>query len=87
MGNKKNEKKLKNTIKSSIAILDEQLKRLENQKKAFTESGKQAKQKGLTEQYDIAVSGLGAAIAQQKRLHTVKLNFELALQLNDLYKT
>lgn len=87
MGKKRNEKKLKNIIQSAISILNEQVKKLENQKQAFTESGRQAKQHGLTEQYNIALSGLRTAVARQKRVYSVKLNFELALQLNDAYKT
>lgn len=86
MGVRKNEKKLKNSIKSAIKILDEQAHRLETQRKIFYENGKQAKLKGNEEEYDIAVSGLGFAIEQQKRVYSARLNFELALKLNDLYK-
>ena len=69
-----------NLIKSTVALLEAQARKLEAQKQAYTENGKEAKLKGLTDQYSIALSGLRMTAAQLKRVYAVKLNFELAIR-------
>ena len=80
------EKKKNNLIKSTVALLEAQARMLEAQKQAYTEKGKEAKLKGLTDQYSIALSGLRMTAAQLKRVYAVKLNFELAIKTRDMLK-
>lgn len=73
-------------IKQTIASMNKQIQKLEEQKKVYIEAGKQAKQKGLTAQYNLALSGLRMTIAQQKRVYEMKLNFEITSQMKDMSK-
>ena len=56
----------------------------ENQKQTYIEAGKQAKLKGLTAQYNLALTGLRMTIAQQRRIYEMKLNFEITSQMKDM---
>lgn len=71
-------------VKQTINAMNKQIEKLEKQKQAYIEAGKQAKQRGLTAQYNIAVSGLKMAIMQQKRVYEMKLNFEITSQMKDM---
>ncbi len=71
-------------IKKTISEMDKQIQKLENQKKSYIEAGKQAKQKGLTAQYNLALSGLKMTIVQQRRVYEMKLNFEITSQMKDM---
>ena len=68
-------------IKRTINEMDKQIQKLEKQKQAYIEAGKQAKQRGLTAQYNLALSGLKMTIAQQRRVYEMKLNFEITSQM------
>ncbi len=76
--------KKKMLIKQTINAMNKQIQKLEEQKKVYVESGKQAKQKGLTAQYNLALSGLRMTIAQQRRVYEMKLNFEITSQMKDM---
>ena len=73
-------------IKRTISAMEKQIQKLEEQKKVYLEAGKQAKQKGLTAQYNLALSGLRMTIAQQRRVYEMKLNFEITSQMKDMSK-
>lgn len=71
-------------IKKTINEMNKQLQKLEVQKKTYIEAGKQAKQKQLTTQYNLALSGLRMCISQQRRVYEMKLNFEITSQMKDM---
>lgn len=71
-------------IKRTITTMEKQINKLEAQKKVYIDAGKQAKQKGLTAQYNLALSGLRMTIAQQRRVYEMKLNFEITSQMKDM---
>jgi len=71
-------------VKQTINAMNKQIQKLEEQKQVYIEAGKQAKQRGLTAQYNLAVSGLRMTIAQQKRVYEMKLNFEITSQMKDM---
>lgn len=76
--------KKKMLIKQTIGAMNKQIQKLEEQKKVYIEAGKQAKQKGLTAQYNLALSGLRMTITQQRRVYEMKLNFEITSQMKDM---
>ena len=82
----KKEIKKKMLIKQTINSMNKQIQKLEEQKKVYIDAGKQAKQKGLAAQYNLALSGLRMTIAQQKRVYEMKLNFEITSQMKDMSK-
>lgn len=71
-------------IKKTITSMNKQIQKLEEQKNVYIEAGKQAKQKGLTAQYNLALSGLKMTLAQQRRVEEMKLNFEITSQMKDM---
>lgn len=71
-------------INKTLNAMNKQIAKLEEQKKGYIEAGKQAKQKGLTAQYNLALSGLKMTIAQQRKVYEMKLNFEITLQMKDM---
>jgi len=71
-------------VKRTISEMDKQIRKLEEQKKVYIEAGKTAKQKGLTAQYNLALSGLRMTITQQRRVYEMKLNFEITAQMKDM---
>lgn len=73
-------------IKQTVNAMNKQIAKLEEHKKVYIEAGKQAKQKGLTAQYNLALSGLRMTLAQQKRVYEMKLNFEITSQMKDMSK-
>lgn len=80
----KKEIKKKMLIKQTINTMNKQIQKLEEQKKVYVEAGKQAKQKGLDAQYNLALSGLRMTITQQRRVYEMKLNFEITSQMKDM---
>ena len=84
-GNKRNkelEKRMK--IRKTIMEMEKQINKLEEQKESYIKKGKEAKERGLTAQYNLALSGLKMTIAQQKRIMEMKLNFEITSQMKDM---
>ena len=73
-------------IKRTIAEMEKQIKKLEEQKQVYLDAGKQAQEKGLTAQYNLALSGLRMTITQQRRVYEMKLNFEITSQMKDMTK-
>ena len=71
-------------VRQTIAAMNKQIQKLEEQKKTYIEAGKQAKQKGLTAQYNLALAGLRMTITQQRRVYEMKLNFEITSQMKDM---
>lgn len=80
----KKEIKKKMLIKQTISAMNKQIQKLEEQKKVYIEAGKQAKQKELDAQYNLALSGLRMTIVQQRRVYEMKLNFEITSQMKDM---
>lgn len=84
-GNKRNkelEKRMK--IRKTIMEMEKQINKLEEQKESYIKKGKEAKERGLTAQYNLALSGLKMTITQQKRIMEMKLNFEITSQMKDM---
>ncbi len=71
-------------IKKTINTMNKQIQKLDEQKKVYIEAGKQAKEKGLTAQYNLALAGLKMTITQQRRVYEMKLNFEITSQMKDM---
>ncbi|MCH5142713.1 MAG: hypothetical protein J1G07_03260 [Clostridiales bacterium] len=84
MGISKKEIEKKMLINKTISIMNKQIQKLEEQKKKYVEAGKEAKQKGLDAQYNLALTGLRMTIAQQRRVYEMKLNFEITSQMKDM---
>lgn len=71
-------------IRKTMQKIQKYIQNLENQKVKYIEWAKTAKQKGIDSQYNLAVSGLKTAVAQQKKAEEILLNFELTSQMRDL---
>lgn len=84
MSTSKKEIEKRMLIKRTIKAMEKQIQKLEEQKQVYIEAGKQAKSKGLTAQYNLALSGLRMTIAQQRRVYEMKLNFEITSQMKDM---
>lgn len=84
MANAKKELEKKMLIKKTVNAMNKQIQKLEEQKQVYIEAGKQAKQRGLAAQYNLALSGLKMTIVQQKRVYEMKLNFEITSQMKDM---
>lgn len=84
MANAKKEMEKRMLIKKTVSTMNKQIQKLEEQKQVYIEAGKTAKQKGLTAQYNLALSGLKMTIIQQKRVYEMKLNFEITSQMKDM---
>jgi len=54
-------------IKRTINSMNKQINKLEDQKQVFIEAAKRAKQKDLTAQFNLALSGYKMTVQQQKR--------------------
>ena len=80
----KKEIKKRMLIKQTINAMNKQIQKLEEQKQLYIDAGKQAQEKGLDAQYNLALSGLRMTIAQQKRVYEMKLNFEITSQMKDM---
>lgn len=80
----KKELKKKMLINKTINEMNKQIESLEKQKQVYINAGKEAKQKGLTAQYNLALSGLKMTLTQQKRVYEMKLNFEITSQMKDM---
>lgn len=84
MASAKKEMQKRMLIRKTIMAMDKQIKALEEQKEKYVASAKQAKERGLTSQYNLAMSGLKMTMAQQKRIYEMKLNFEITSQMKDM---
>ncbi|MGN0565507.1 MAG: hypothetical protein ACI4IU_02320 [Candidatus Limousia pullorum] len=84
MGVSKKDIEKRMLIKQTINAMNKQIQKLDEQKKVYIDAGKQAKQKGLSAQYNLALSGLRMTIAQQRRVYEMKLNFEITSQMKDM---
>ena len=84
MANAKKELEKKMLIKKTVNMMNKQIQKLEEQKQVYIEAGKQAKQRGLSAQYNLALSGLKMTLVQQKRVYEMKLNFEITSQMKDM---
>ena len=80
MANAKKELEKKMLIKKTVNMMNKQIQKLE----VYIEAGKQAKQRGLSAQYNLALSGLKMTLVQQKRVYEMKLNFEITSQMKDM---
>lgn len=80
----KKEMKKKMLIRKTITSMDKQIKKLEEQKQVYINAAKLAKKKGLTAQFNLALTGLKMTMAQQKRVYEMKLNFEITAQMKDM---
>lgn len=84
MASTKKEIQKKMLIKKTISEMNKQIMKLEEQEKVYIEAGREAKSRGLTAQYNLALSGLKMTLAQKKRVYEMKLNFEITSQMKDM---
>lgn len=87
MGRESKEMKRKLLVKKTMSNINQFIAKLEKQKHNYIESAKKAKLGGMSAQYNLALSGLKTAIAQQKKAQEMLLNIELTAQMRDLTKT
>ena len=80
----KKEIKKRMLIKQTINAMNKQIAKLEEQKQVYINAAREAKERGLAAQYELALSGLKMTIAQQKRIYEMKLNFEITSQMKDM---
>ena len=71
-------------IKRTINTMNKQINRLEDQKQVFVDAAKRAKEKDLTAQYNLALSGYKMTVQQQRRAQEMLLNFEITAQMKDV---
>lgn len=71
-------------IRKTMQKIKKYIQNLEAQKVKYIEWAKTAKKKGIESQYNLAISGLKTAVAQQKKAEEILLNFELTSQMRDL---
>lgn len=82
--NAKKELEKRMLVKKTISNMNKQIEKLEAQKQVYLDACKQAKEKGLSSQYNLAVSGLKMCMLQQKKIYAMKLNFEITSQMKDM---
>lgn len=71
-------------IKKTLNNLNKQIQNLEEKKKIAITKAKEAKQKGLESEYNLALSMYRMSVTQQKRAQEMLLNFELTTQMKDM---
>ena len=71
-------------LRKTMSNLNKYIAGLDSQKNKYIESAKKAKKIGSESQYNLSISGLKTAIAQQRRAEEMLLNFELTSQMKDL---
>ena len=84
MNSTKKEIQKRMLVKKTLNLMNKQIEKLEQQKEQYINAGREAKQRGLTAQYDMALSGLRMTLIQQKRVYEMKLNFEITSQMRDM---
>lgn len=84
MNSTKKEIQKKMLVKKTLTLMNKQIDKLEQQKEQYISTAKEAKRKGLTAQYDMAMGGLRMTSIQQKRVDVMKLNFEIMSQMKDM---
>ena len=71
-------------INKTLREMQKQIDKLEEKKQYYIDAAKDAKKKGLPNQYNLAMSGLRMALIQQRRVQEMKLNFEITMQMKDV---
>ncbi len=71
-------------IKQTLSSIRKYIDNLNGQQEKYIDLAKQAKLKGATSQYNLALSGLKACMIQIKKAEEMALNIELASQMRDL---
>lgn len=84
MNSTKKEIQKRMLVKKTLNLMNKQIEKLEQQKEQYINAGREAKQRGLTSQYDMALSGLRMTLIQQRRVCEMKLNFEITSQMKDM---
>ena len=70
--------------KKTLNQMNRHIAKLEEGKKKYIERAKTAKRQGLDASYNLAISGLKATMAQQKRAQEMLLNFEIVSDMRDM---
>jgi hypothetical protein len=71
-------------LKKTTREMGKQIRALDNQKEAFIQDGKEAYEKGLKQQFNLAVSGLRITLSQKKKVESMLLNLRITSQLKDI---
>lgn len=74
----------KMVIKKTLNNLNKQIKELEEKKKIAITKAKEAKEKGLSSEYNLALSMYRMSVTQQERAQEMLLNFEITTQMKDM---
>ena len=72
------------SIKKTLNEMRSQSKKLELFKKSYIEKARKAKSIGSDQTYQLAKSGLKISLSKQKFLDSMLVNFEIAMELNDM---
>ena len=84
-GNKeKKEMEKRLLVKRTIASMNKQIEKLEQQKKFFLDKAVEARKKGLDSQLVTAMNGYKTTAMHLKRTQEMLLNFELTSQMKDM---
>jgi hypothetical protein len=73
-------------IKRTLNEMKTQSKKLETFKKSYIDKARQATLVGNEQTYQLAKSGLKISLAKQKFLDSMLVNFEVAMEINDMNK-
>ena len=71
-------------LKKTMNAMNKQIKKLDEQKEMFIAQGKEALQKGLQQQVNLALSGLRMTLSQKKKVETMLLNLKITSQMKDV---
>lgn len=78
------ELEMRMALKKTLREMERQIKKLDDQKESFIKEGKEAYEKGLKQQFSLAVSGLRITMAQKKKVESMLLNLKITAQLKDI---
>lgn len=71
-------------VRKTIRSIEKYVAQLQDQKNQAIRSAQEARQQGSKQMYNLALSAIKAAMAQEKKAREMLLNFQLASQMRDL---
>ena len=71
-------------VRKTIRSIEKYVAQLQDQKNQAIRSAQEARQQGSKQMYNLALSAIKTAMAQEKKAREMLLNFQLASQMRDL---
>lgn len=71
-------------VRKTIRSIEKYVSQLQEQKNQAVKSAQEARQQGSKQMYNLALSAIKTAMAQEKKAREMLLNFQLASQMRDL---